>query len=498
MVCAAVRARKGRLASLRVNDPEVAMPLNRRDFVTTAGLSLVASTAAHAAATAASAPAPLNASSDWAAVRAEFNLGPQWLHFSQFYIVSHPRTVRDAIERHRRMLDANPFYSVEHGMGFDAFLGEQSREEPWPVRMQRAAAGYVGGQPDEIALTDSTTQGLALIYHGLTLKPGDEVLTTTHDHYVHHESIRLAVERSGATSRRISLYDAPAEASADQMVQRLRQAIAPRTRVVGLTWVQSSSGVKLPIRALANVIADANRTRDEQDRVIFVLDAVHGFGNQAESLSELGCDFAAAGTHKWIFAPRGTGIIWAPAKNWPLVRAIIPTFYALEPFAAWADQRPARQPTQGSWISPGGFKAFEHQWAMAEAFEFHRLIGPKRIADRIAALNTQCKEGLAKIPKVKVLTPRDPALSAGLIAFESKARAPMTLRANCTSAKSLLRRRLTRFRGRGSRQVWSTMSARSMQHCALCGRSSSAAELRLLRGSGGCADGRRYPLSCRQ
>jgi selenocysteine lyase/cysteine desulfurase len=69
-------------------------------------------------------------------------------------------------------------------------------------------------------------------------------------------------------------------------------------------------------------------------------------------------------------------------------------------------------------ISPGGFKAYEHQWAMAEAFEFHQRLGRKRVAERIAALNTQCKEGLAKIPKVKLLTPMDPALSAGLIAFE--------------------------------------------------------------------------------
>ncbi len=169
---------------------------------------------------------------------------------------------------------------------------------------------------------------------------------------------------------------------------------------------------------MAKVISEANRTRGENDRVLLVLDAVHGFGNQPESLAELGCDFAAAGTHKWIFAPRGTGIIWAPQKNWALIRPTIPTFYAFEPFAAWADQRPAKTATQGSWVSPGGFKAFEHQWAMTEAFEFHRRIGRKRIADRIAALNSMCKEGLSKIPKVKVLTPRDPALSAGLIAFE--------------------------------------------------------------------------------
>ncbi len=395
------------------------MTLNRRDFVASVGLTLVGGGTARA--TAANEPVAIpdvDSNSDWAAVRAQFDLAPDWMHFSQFYIVSHPKLVREAIERFRRMLDAQPFTTVEQGMGFDIFLGQETHEEPFPVRVQRAAASYIGGRPEEIALTDSTTQGLALIYHGLTLKPGDEILCTTHDHYVHHEAIRLAAERSGATWRRVPLYDDPTAASADEMVARLKRAISPKTCVVGITWVHSSSGVKIPARALAQAVAEVNAGRGEASRILVVLDAVHGFGNQEEQLAQLGVDFASAGTHKWIFAPRGTGILWVPQKNWGLIRPTIPTFYALEPFAAWEDQRPPNAPTNISWISPGGFKAYEHQWAMAEAFGFHQRIGRKRIADRIAALNTQCKEGLAKIPKVKVLTPMDPVLSAGIIAFE--------------------------------------------------------------------------------
>jgi selenocysteine lyase/cysteine desulfurase len=174
----------------------------------------------------------------------------------------------------------------------------------------------------------------------------------------------------------------------------------------------------LPVRRLTQVVADANRSRGEQERVLVVLDAAHGFGNQEEALAELGCDFVAAGTHKWIFAPRGTGIIWAPAKNWNLLRPTIPTFYSPEPFTAWEEQQPPKPPTQAAWVSPGGFKAYEHQWAMAEAFEFHHRIGRKRVAERIAALNSQCKEGLAGVPRVQVLTPRDPVLSAGIICFQ--------------------------------------------------------------------------------
>ena len=399
------------------------MPFNRRDFVATAGLSVVAGAASRSVASKEAAPSGAAIHSDWSAVRAEFDLAPGWLHFSQFFIVSHPRPVREAIERYRRRLDANPFITVEHAMGFDA-LGGQSTEENLPVRVQRAAADYVGGRQDDIALTDSTTQGLALIYNGLTLKPGDEILTTTHDHYVHHESIRLAAERNGASWRRIPLYDASATASVEQMVERLRRAIGQRTRVVGLTWVHSSTGVKLPIHALNQVVADANSHRNERDRLLIVLDAVHGLGNQDQTLDTLGCDFVAAGTHKWIFAPRGTGIIWAPQKNWALIRPTIPTFYAAEPIEAWMNEHPPKMSTKASWVSPGGFKAYEHQWAMAEAFEFHRRIGRKRIAERVAALNTLCKDGLAKIPGVKVLTPRDPQLSAGIICFDVQGQTP--------------------------------------------------------------------------
>jgi isopenicillin-N epimerase len=399
------------------------MTLSRRDFVATVGCSFVV--CATTPSVSKEAPAGgVDQYRDWSAVRAQFDLAPEWLHFSQFYLVSHPRPVRQSIERYRRMLDANPFTTVEQGMGFDALFEQTTQQQSFPARVQQAAAEYLGGRPEEVALTDSTTQGLALIYHGLTLKPGDEVLTTTHDHFVHHEAIRLACEGNGATMRRVALYDEPAKASTEQITDRLRRAIGAHTRVVGLTWVHSCSGVKLPIRALAQVVAEANRNRGENDRVLLVVDGVHGFGNQDESLPTLGCDFFAAGTHKWIFAPRGTGIIWAPAKNWPLLRPTIPSFYSLDPITAWENGQPPKGGTQASWVSPGGFKAFEHQWAMADAFEFHRQIGRRRIAERIAALNTQCKEGLARIPKVKVLTPQDAALSAGIICFEVEGRTP--------------------------------------------------------------------------
>jgi isopenicillin-N epimerase len=388
------------------------MPISRRRFLATTGWSLIAGLSP--ACGGLPRPGPASAKperfADWEAVRRQFDLSPDYLHLSQFFIVSHPRPVREAIERYRRAIDENPFLVVERAM----FAGEDNL----PQRVQNAAGQYIGGSPTDVALVDSTTMGLALVYNGMPLKPGQEVLTTTHDHYVHHESIRLATEKTGASWRRVPLYAASDAVSIDEATAKLRRALRRNTRIVGLTWVHSSTGVKLPIRELGRVVADENRQRGEHDRVLLVVDGVHGFGNQDETVAELGCDFFVAGTHKWIFAPRGTGIIWGRPEAWAMLRPTVPSFYDRNSLQAWMDDRPGRGPLTAASISPGGFKAYEHQWAMAEAFRFHQDIGRGRIAGRIADLNDQCKEGLAKMPHVKLHTPRGRDRSAGIICFE--------------------------------------------------------------------------------
>jgi len=395
------------------------MPLSRRGFL---GVPAVAALGAGLlpagllAALEAQAKEP-PALSDWAQVRAQFRLTPDYAHFASFFIVSHPAPVRAAIEHFRDTIDANPFLTVEHGL----FM---TPEENLQRAVCREAAAYLGGAPEEIALTPNTTTSLALVYHGLTLKPGDEILCTTHDHNVHHEAIRFACERNGATSRRVALFDASADASIDGIVSRIRTALRPATRVLGLTWVHSSTGVRLPVREIATMLAEANAQRSENTRVLLVLDGVHGFGAVDVDVPALGCDFFCAGTHKWIFAPRGTGLIWARAENWARLRPLIPSFSSEELYTAWLENRAPRGPNTADRITPGGFLAYEHQWAMAAAFRMHRDIGRTRIATRIHELNSRIKDGLAQIKRVKQHTPRHPALSAGLCCFEVEGKTP--------------------------------------------------------------------------
>jgi len=337
--------------------------------------------------------------SDWEQVRRQFPLDYSWVQMAQFLMASHPAAVRAAIETHRRGLDENPALYIEENVG---------RCE---AATRDAAAAYMGCQRDDLAMTDSTTMGLGLFYGGLKLKPGQEILTTKHDHpAATHMSLAHAAARTGAPVRRVTLYEKPSEADPDQMAQALAREIRPATRVVAVTWVHSGTGVRTPIARFTQAVAAANRGRAEQDRAILCVDGVHGFGVEDETIASLGCDVFAAGSHKWIFGPRGTGVLCATPAAWSMSTPTIPSFDRM-----W---RNGPEMPPAAWMTPGGFHSFEHRWALAEAFKFHQAIGKARVARRIHELNEQCKRGLKQIPRVTVHTPLSSDLSSGIVCFE--------------------------------------------------------------------------------
>ena len=386
--------------------------IGRRGFLVRTGLALGAAVLAGAhARVSADQQAPQYRFKNWEDLRTQFPLSPQLIHLAAFFLASHPTPVREAIERHRAGLDADPIgYWVEH-------------EEKQEAKVLQAAAEYLGGNPTDIALTDSTTMGLGLLYGGLKLGNEQEILTTTHDHYSTETALRLRAERTGAMVRQIHLYRSTNTVSRDEIVDSLRKGITPMTRIVAVTWVHSSTGLKLPIHDMALAIQAINRSRNERDRIIFCVDGVHALGVEDFRVSELGCDFLIAGTHKWMFGPRGTGLVWGHPQAWPIARATIPTFSS-QAYDLWMENKSSKDLPPSIHMTPGGFHSFEHRWALDEAFTFHQAIGKARVTQRIYELNQQLKQGLAAMSHVTLHTPISQDLSAGIVCFEVAGMAP--------------------------------------------------------------------------
>jgi selenocysteine lyase/cysteine desulfurase len=372
---------------------------NRRDFLKQAGilaaaLPLGASLPNIASASTAAAPLPRN---KWAQLQQLFDQDPAWLHFSNFLITTHPRPVREAIEMHRAALDKNPGLAMDWDHGVT-----EKREED--VRVW--AGKYVQADARQIALTGSTTEGLAMIYGGVQVRADQEILTTEHEHYATHTILELRTQRDGTKVRKIRLFKDPYRISKDELLANIDRSIRPETRVLGMCWVHSGSGVKLPLADIGALVDKHNRGRSEADRIVYVVDGVHGFGVEDVNFPVMNCDFFIAGTHKWMFGPRGTGIVVSRTAEVKYVTPIIPTFSEAEHFSTT--------------MTPGGYHAFEHRWALTEAFKLHLQLGKADVQARIHELNSYLKKRLLQRPQIELVTPLNPEFSAGFTFFRVK------------------------------------------------------------------------------
>jgi selenocysteine lyase/cysteine desulfurase len=370
------------------------MRIHRRRFLQGAGLlaGLAPLSASRAPAEAAPADDTAFRFESWPRLRDEFAQDWRWRNFAGFLLASRPRIVEQSIRFHRDALNRNAPGHLEEVYRLEA-------------EGRARAAAYLGVDTKQISMTGNTTMGLATLYNQIRIRPGQEVLTTEHEHYSCRTSIEYRARREGFRVRTIRLYDEPRDASTGGILERIRRNVTPATRVLALTWVHSGSSIKLPAAAVGRLVTELNQGRGDDDRILFCLDGVHGFGVENTRFDELGCDFFVAGTHKWMFGPSGTGIM---CSRDPELRDISPT---IPPFNFGGDE------SFGAMMTPGGFHTFEHRASVGKAFEFHLAIGKQRVQERIHALNERLKQQLEALDGVELVTPRGAHLSAGFTFF---------------------------------------------------------------------------------
>ena len=344
---------------------------------------------------------PFKGVDKWRQLRDLFPLERDTAHFANFLITAHPRPVQDAIDRYRHDLDRNPAALMDWESQYEWKREGEVRE--W-------AARYLDVRPRQVALTGSTTEGLGMIYGGLQVAADQEILTTVHEHYSTHKTLAFRSRHQGTQVRKLRLFDKPWEISKDQVLTTIDQAIRPNTRVLGMTWVHSGSGVKLPVGEIGELVRRHNRDRDEAHRILYVVDGVHGFGVDNRTFADFNCDYFISGVHKWMFGPRGTGIICAASEQMGPLTPTFATFSQDEDFATI--------------MTPGGYHAFEHRWAMGKAFELHLQLGKADVQSRIHQLNDRLKERLLEHKQIQLVTPRSSEFSAGFTFFRIKDRDP--------------------------------------------------------------------------
>ena len=280
------------------------------------------------------------------------------------------------------------------------FSNEAPVEHMWRVLEPRIEsvrgdlAREFGCDPEEMAITRNASEANEIMIFGLDLKRGDEVLLTNQNYPRMLTSWEQRARRDGIVVKQISFKVPPP--SDEYIVDRFREAITPRTRVIEVTHITNLTGQILPVRALGKLAK-------ERGIELFV-DGAHAFAHFPFTRDELACDYYGTSLHKWLLAPIGTGFLYVRKEKqkalWPLMAA---------PASMDEDIR--------KYEEIGTHPAANHN-AISAAMAFHRGIGAERKIARLRFLRDRwAKRLLAESSRVRVLTPLDARQSGGIGLF---------------------------------------------------------------------------------
>ncbi len=320
----------------------------------------------------------------WDAVRQYFLFEDKLIMMNNGTVGPMPKPVFNTLMKYFRTQVSNPF---------DVYNFLPAKKEEVRTKL----AQFINASPDEVSLTSNTTEGLNFVINGLDLKEGDEVLVSSMEHPGSINPWRLKAKRYGVVIKEVPLGLPPK--STEEIVKAFAAAVTPRAKIISLGHTVYISGLISPIKELSKMAHDKG--------LLLMADSAHGLGMISLNMKELGCDFFASSPYKWLGAPTGIGLLYvrkeAQDKLWPTVVS-----------SGWDTTASARK------YDPQGQRADAMVYALGEAIEFIDHIGKVKVEKRIKALAAYLKQGLAKIPGVKINTPLDPYLSAGLTAFSAE------------------------------------------------------------------------------
>ena len=162
---------------------------------------------------------------------------------------------------------------------------------------------FVGAEPDDLGFVVNATSAVNAVLRSLDLRPGDELVLTTHEYGASRNALRYAAERAGAEAVVVELPFPVG--SDDELVDAVVGALTPRTRLLLVDHVTSPTALVLPLERIA--VAAAERG------VVVLVDGAHGPGMVEVDLAALGragVGMYAANCHKWICSPKGSGFLW--------------------------------------------------------------------------------------------------------------------------------------------------------------------------------------------
>ena len=365
---------------------------NRRRFISAMVAAPLLNVGARRAAAPAPQPAPPASDAEvFRQLRGDFLFPREVTYCNTGTLGAMPREVVDAMVKGLQVTEAAlpdwPYFQPDG----EPLTGYQ------PLLSARASlAKFVGAYPDEIAITQNATMGMNALGNGLDWQPGDEVLTTDQEHGGAVSIFRLMAKRRGILVKELPLATAVA-GGPEGIVKLFRDAATPKTRALMVSHITSQFGILMPVVELIALAKERG--------ALSLIDGAQAVGQTRVNVRALGCDAYVASPHKWLLAPKGTGLLYirreAQSKFWTTLASY-----------QWDNREQGAfrfmQYGTGSTAIIDGLMA---ALALAER------TGIERIERWDRALTKHLRDGLAGIKGAVLSSPADPRLASAITTF---------------------------------------------------------------------------------
>src|SRR6266403_469133 len=262
--------------------------------------------------------------------------------------------------------------------------------EPQSETIRTGLAELFGCDREEIAITRNASESLEILLMGMDFKPGDEILTTTQDYPRMLTTLRQREKREGLVLKLIQIPVPPK--NLNDIASLFEKGITNRTKLILMSHQINLTGQITPVKA----VCDMARAKGIET----IVDGAHSFGQFDFKQKDLGCDYFGTSLHKWLYAPKGTGMLYVKRekieKLWPLMAA------------------ESKQAGDIRKFEEIGTHSAAPKLAIGEAMLFHNGIGGKRKEARLRFLSRYWMNHLKDVPKIRFNTSFDPAQSCAI------------------------------------------------------------------------------------
>jgi selenocysteine lyase/cysteine desulfurase len=326
----------------------------------------------------------------WKFIRQQFLMPEDFAFFNTGGLGSSPAIVLQEVYNEMRHREINPSPSIDM--------------EKWQSSKKKVA-DFIGAAAEEIAFTNSATDGNNIILNGLPLNKGDEIITSTHEHAGLEIPLLNLIRRAGVVVKTFQ----PDFKNGLGNLERIDELITRKTRLIFISHFTCTTGQRFPAKEISDLA--------HSKKLWVAYDGAQTVGNMPINVKEVECDFYAACCHKWMLGPKRTGFLYIRQSLLDTLKAINVGAYSTSDsnlleniYIPYPTAQRYEFATQNDALYAG----------LGAAMDFLNKIGSARIWTHNKSLAELFVTELQKFPNIQILSPEEEKFRTSLITFAVK------------------------------------------------------------------------------